>query len=127
MDVVFWTEEMPASGIDVNLARGSATMQASDMFVLDHHDLGNAIGGGGPSPLPGTTSFRVQWRGVDQRLNLAVDDPKRGRYAGEIVRNSAQMQWSALVDEVSFVSDPMATSVSSFAEIGQVRNGMFLT
>ena len=52
-------------------------------------------------------------------------DPVYGGFAGEFVRNSAQMEWSAAVGDYTFVSDPIATSSSSFAEIGHERNGSF--
>jgi hypothetical protein len=44
-----------------------------------------------------------------------------GGFAGEFVRNSA----SAAVGDYTFVSDPIVTSSSSFAEIGHERNGSF--
>jgi hypothetical protein len=40
-------------------------------------------------------------------------------------RNSAQMEWSAAVGDYTFVSDPIVSSSSSFAEIGHERNGSF--
>jgi hypothetical protein len=116
---------MPPEGIETELAIGAADMQATDMFVRDHGDIPNALFGGGQFPLSGLTSFRVQWRGVDDRLDLRVDDPAKGQYAGEIVRNSARMEWTATVGKYSFVSDPIGTSSSMFAEMGQIRNGYY--
>jgi hypothetical protein len=46
-----------------------------------------------------------------------------GGFACEFVRNTAQMEWSATVGGHTLVSDPIATSSSSFAEIGHERNG----
>ena len=48
-----------------------------------------------------------------------------GGFAGEFVRNSAQMEWNAAVGDYTFVSDPMMTSSSSFVEIGHERNESF--
>jgi hypothetical protein len=48
-----------------------------------------------------------------------------GGFAGEFVRNTAQIEWNAAVGDYTFVSDPIATSSSSFAEIGHERNGSF--
>jgi hypothetical protein len=48
-----------------------------------------------------------------------------GGFAGEFVRNTAQMEWTATVGDYTFVSDPLATSSSSFAEIGREWNGSF--
>jgi hypothetical protein len=35
------------------------------------------------------------------------------------------MEWNAVVGDYTLVSDPIATSFSSFAEIGHERNGCF--
>jgi hypothetical protein len=70
-------------------------------------------------------SFTVIWSGVDERLNIRNDDPVYGGFAGTFIRNTAQMDWTATVGDFTFVSDPLATSSSSFAEIGQERNGVF--
>jgi hypothetical protein len=48
-----------------------------------------------------------------------------GGFAGEFVRNAAQMEWTATVGDLVFRSAPLATSSSSFAEIGHERNGSF--
>ena len=95
------------------------------MAILDYGDIGNALFGGGAPAIPGTVSFKVVWNGVDQRLNLKNTDPVYGGFAGEFIRNSAQMEWSAEVGDYTLVSDPIATSSSSFAEIGHERNGSF--
>ena len=79
----------------------------------------------GPPPTPGTVSFKLDWSGVNERLNIKNTDPVYGGFAGEFVRNTAQMEWSAAVGDYTFVSDPIATSSSSFAEIGHERNGSF--
>jgi len=74
---------------------------------------------------PGSVSFRVVWSGVGQRVNIRNTDPTYGGFAGEFVRNAAQMEWTATVGNYTFVSDPLATSSSAFAEIGHERNGSF--
>jgi hypothetical protein len=52
-------------------------------------------------------------------------DPVFGGFAGEFIRGGAQMEWTAKVGDFMFVSDPISTSSSSFAEIGHERNGSF--
>src|SRR4029077_17402575 len=79
-----------------------------------------------PSPLPtGLVSATVVWSGVQQRVNIRNTDPVFGGFAGEFIRNKAQMEWTATVGDYTFVSDPLATSSSDFAEIGHERNGSF--
>ena len=122
---LFWTVEIPESGVVVELGAGSASLQATNVAVLDYGNIGNALFGGGPLPIPGTVSFKVVWSGVNQRVNIRNTDPVYGGFAGEFVRNSAQMEWTATVGGLTFVSDPISTSSSLFAEIGQERNGSF--
>ena len=88
--------------------------------MRDFHDFSNALGGG-PS-LPAKVSFEVRWSGIDDRVNITN---RSNDFGGEFVRNSAQMEWSAIVGDFSFVSDPLSTSSSSFAELGTERNGSF--
>jgi hypothetical protein len=122
---LFWTLQIPADGVNVQLGKGSASMKASNVPILDYGVGGNAIFGGGPAPIPGAVSFRVVWSGVNERLNLKNNDPVYGGFAGEFVRNSAQMEWTGTVGDLTFVSDPIETSSSGFAEIGHERNGSF--
>jgi hypothetical protein len=124
---LFWTVEIPVTGIEVQLGIGSASLQASNVAILDYGTIGNALFGGGPPPIPGTVSFKVVWSAVyqSQRVNIRNTDPVYGGFAGEFVRNAAQMEWTAAVGDYTFVSDPIQTSSSSFAEIGRERNGSF--
>ena len=131
---LFWTIQIAddrqgddANGVDVNLGTGSASLQVTNAPILDYGSLGNALFGGGPPPVPGTVSVRVDWQGVNQRLNIRNTDPVFGGFAGEFVRNAAQMQWSATVGDFLFESDALGTSSSSFAEIGKERNGVFFS
>jgi hypothetical protein len=64
----------------------------------------------------------VVWSGVSQRVNIRNTDPTYGGFAGEFIRNTAQMEWTATVGDYTFVSDPLATSSSAFAETGHERN-----
>ena len=122
---LFWTLEIPGDAIQVNPGKGSAVMVANHIPILDYHDIPNALFGGGPAPIPGTVSFKVMWSGVKERLNIRNTDSVYGGFAGEFVRNDAQMEWTATVGDYQFVSAPLATSSSSFAEIGKERNGAF--
>jgi hypothetical protein len=100
-------------------------MQAFNVPVLDYGNIGNALFGGGPPPIPATVSFRVEWSGVAERVNIRNEDPVYGGFAGQFVRNAAKMEWTAMVGPYRFVSDSLPTSSSTFAEIGHERNGSF--
>jgi hypothetical protein len=120
---LFWTIAIPGDGIDVNPGAGRAIMEAADVPIHDYGTFENDITGG--PGVPGSVSFKVQWSGVNERLNIRNTDPTYGGFAGEFVRNAAQMEWTATVGDLVFVSAPLATSSSSFAEIGHERNGSF--
>jgi len=131
---LFWTIQIAddrqgddGNSVDVNLGAGSALLQASNAPIFDYGDIVNAIFGGGPPPVAGVVSFRVEWHGVQQRLNIRNTDPVFGGFAGEFVRNAAQMQWTAQVGDFLLESDALGTSSSSFAEIGHERNGVFFS
>jgi hypothetical protein len=59
---------------------------------------------------------------VDDRANVKN---RANGFAGEFVRNQAQMSWTATAGGYHYVSAPLSTSASSFAEIGSERNGSF--
>jgi hypothetical protein len=105
-------------------------MSVTNLAVEDYHDFANAIGGGPGIPgtsVPAQVSFSVVWSGVNIRANVknTAAPADGGGFAGELVRNVAQMEWSATVGDLQYVSDPLATSASAFAEIGHERNGFF--
>ena len=130
-DGLFWTLALPDNSVTVHLGSGFAALAATNLPINDYHDFGNALGGGGPGiPGPATPaqlSFRVVWSGVSSRANVrnTASPLDGGGLAGEFVRNAAQMEWSAAVGDLQYVSDPLATSTSAFAEIGHERNGSF--
>jgi hypothetical protein len=101
-------------------------MEADDVPILDYVTGRNALfEGNNPPPTPGSVSFNVVWSGVDERINIRNDDPVYGGFAGTFIHNTAQMEWTATVGDFTFVSDPLVTSSSLFAEIGWERNGTF--
>ena len=65
---LFWTLQIPDGSVQVELGKGSATLQASDVPIFDYGDIPNALFGGGPPAVPGTVSFKVLWSVRHQRL-----------------------------------------------------------
>ena len=126
-DGLFWTIAIPDEGIEVYLGKGVASMEATHVPINDYGDFGNALFGGGPAPIPGVVSFTVEWSGVNERVKVQNTNPPAsgGGFAGEFIRNAARMEWTATVGDLTFVSDPLETSSSLFAEIGHERNGRF--
>jgi hypothetical protein len=125
---LFWTIEIPGDGIQVKLGKGIASMAADDVPILDYGTIPNALFfGDDPTPTSGSVSFKVVWRGANERLNIQNTGPVFGGFAGEFIHNAAQMEWTATVGDLMFVSDPLETSSSVFAEIGHERNGSFFS
>lgn len=130
-DGLFWTLALPEDSVTVHLGSGFASLVGTNLRIDDYRDFGNALGGGGPgipgAALPAQVSFKVVWGGVNSRANVRnTGSPlDGGGFAGEFIRNAAQMEWSAIVGNLQYVSDPLGTSASVFAEIGHERNGSF--
>ena len=120
---MFWTTRLASNNVGgVNPGAGRAVYQATNVRILDFHNIPNALFGGGAPPEPGVVSFEVRWFGVDDRVN--INNPSNG-FAGEYVRGQARMEWTATVGDLRYVSDPIETSSSEFAELGHERNGSF--
>ena len=119
---LFWTTALPAGSVSVSPGSGRASVQVSNLAVLDYGDFINSLFGGGPPPVPTNLSYKIDWFGGSGRDNIV--NPDDG-FAAEFVRGSAQMEWSATRGDYSFVSAPASTSESIFAEVGQERNGIF--
>jgi hypothetical protein len=106
----------------VDPEEGHAVLQADNVHVYDFHNIGNALFGGGPAPVAGVVSFKVKWSGDETRVD--VNNTKSG-FAASFIRNQAQMEWSAVSGGYRYVSAPLHTSDSTFAEIGHERNGTY--
>ena len=119
---LFWTMALPTD-VDVQLGNGTAIMRGTGLRMPDFGDFTNSLFGGKPTA-PATVSFTVRWSGVESRANVVNTGDG---HAGEFVRSRAQMEWSAIVGDYEFVSAPMSTSSSDFAEIGHERNGVFFS
>ena len=117
---LFWTIPLHPQSVVANPGAGRAIYKAEDVQIEDYGDLNAAFSGA--AGIPATVSFEVRWSGVDKRVSLHDRD---AGFAAEFVRGKAQMQWSAVVGDYRFTSDPLSTSSSDFAEIGTMRNGTF--
>jgi hypothetical protein len=99
-------------------------MRANDLPTFDFFTIPNALFRFlSPVSVPGTCSFDIRWSGpVTDRSR--IDDPVVG-FSGEFVLSQATMSWSAATaDGFHFVSNP-ADTVSAFAQLGKMRNGVF--
>jgi hypothetical protein len=123
---LFWTVPIDDDAVTVQFGAGKAGMIVNQVKLFDFFNIPNAILRFLPTvSIDATCSFDIQWSGpVNSRSR--VNDPAVG-FAGEFVYSQATMQWSASrADGSSFVSDPSGTT-SVFAQLGQMRNGVFYT
>ena len=115
---------MPADSVDVHFGAGKGSMSGSNISVSDYFNIPNALFRFlVPASVPATCSFDIQWSGpVTDRSQ--VRDATVG-FGGDFVLSQATMTWSAeRSDGFRFVSNP-ADTVSAFAQLGQMRNGVF--
>jgi hypothetical protein len=92
-------------------------MHVADLDVEDYGNVVNALQDG-PS-VEATVSFDVSWNGVNERVKIRNHTTD---FAGEFIRNSATLVWSAEEAGFSFQSD---SHPAGFATIGHERNGSF--
>src|SRR5438128_409321 len=94
-DGLFWTIAMPDKGIDVHFGKGVASMEATNVPINDYVNFGNTLlPPQDYTPIPGVVSFTVEWSGVNERVKVQNNDPPAsgGGFAGEFIRNAAQME-----------------------------------
>jgi hypothetical protein len=103
-------------------------MKAIKVPIYDYGTLQNALFmGSNPPPVPGWVSFKVVWLGGTASVPVNSTDPTKGIFSGTFAQCTAQMEWQAQAGDFSFESDPLEASSSTFAEIGQETNGVYLT
>jgi hypothetical protein len=122
-DRTFWTGAIPNHSVNLNPGKGTADMHVRDLDVEDYFSLGNALAQG--HSVSATASFEVHWRGPVTRT-VTVSDPVNA-FTGTYNEDQARVAWRASEAGFTFVSDPLATSKTVFAEIGRERNGNFFS
>jgi hypothetical protein len=100
-------------------------MSAANLSLFDFFDIPNAIFRfEDPVSANATCSFDIQWTGPVTSRG-PVTGPPDTHSKGQLVMTEATMSWSASNDlGFTYVSDPSKT-VSVFAQLGRVRNGVF--
>lgn len=98
-------------------------MSAANVALEDYFDIPNALFRFEvPPSVPATCSFDINWTGpVSSRGPVTTPGSE-----GQLVMTAATMTWSASnALGFSFVSNPSGTT-SVFAQLGHVRNGVFV-
>ena len=96
-------------------------MDVRNLETEDYYDFVNAVLDG-PS-LEALVSFRVEWaRSHDKRRFRNVEQ----QYYAKMVFTSASCAWTGETSEARYVSD-RGSSISVYAQVGQMRNGAFFS
>lgn len=106
-------------------------MHASNVRLPDYHDILNAIGGGGPKPVPSHVSFDVRWHGRGH--HRTIRDTRFG-FEGRYVTGKTTVAFTASQDGggVIYRSDPAGQYHPTVKQggagspaVGRERNGAF--
>jgi hypothetical protein len=119
---LFWTSCIDSHDVAVNPGNGRASMSVSDLEIPDHFNGDNAIVLG-PSE-PGVVSFHIEWTKSNDKRQFRYDPEQ---WLANVVINEARAEWEGETAKAHYVSDPLATSASLFAEVGHERNGVFFS
>ena len=114
-----------------DLAAGTASLHANNICVFDAFTVANSLNVARPlgNLVKGViNSLRIEWSSVQRRVTGFADSVDQFR--GNFVETSAQIEVTATTPLSTghgfrFVSDPGATTVSHFAQIGNEQNGVF--
>src|ERR1700737_1772559 len=108
---------------DIELGDGTTHLSATDLVLQDYFSIPNALLHFlSPLSVGASCSFYVQWSGpVTSKVPVTTPGS-----SGELSMCQATMTWSANNDlGFSFVSEPSGTT-SAFAELGRIKNGVFV-
>jgi hypothetical protein len=128
---LFWTIAISRRSLEVDPGTGRARLRGQGLAVTDHHDIVNAIFGGGPTPVPAHVSFDVRWSGDGHRQRIR--DATFG-FVGQYVAGPATISFTAQDDagNVLFSSDPEGQynptpdqGGAGSPAVGHERNGVF--
>jgi hypothetical protein len=121
---LFWTIPIGNGAIDVDPSTGQARLRGQSVKVTDFHDFFNAVGGGGPTPVPARVSYDVRWSGGGG--SQVLRDATFG-FVGEYVSGPASITFEAMDDHgtVIYRSDAAAQSNVGQPAVGTERNGVF--
>ena len=100
-------------------------MSVSDLEIPDYFNWPNAAELG-PSE-PGVVSFHIEWTKSRDKRRFSNGAGTPDQWRANVVINTAKAEWEGETAKAHYVSDPLATSQSLFAEVGHERNGVFFS
>lgn len=128
---LFWLVSAPHDAVQVRLGSGTASVQMTDVPVLDAHDIANALTGGAglanpPIPpiaaVPATVSFDIEWSNVLEQAK--VTNEAQG-FTGQFWKTGATIKWSSNQEGFSFDSEAPDPARNIYSVIGHTHSGVF--
>jgi hypothetical protein len=128
---LFWTIAVPADSVEIDLDNATASLQITDLPIIDAHDLANNLTNGqgftNPpippiAPVPATVSFDIGWSGV---VTQAEVTNQAEQFTGQFIETIATIKWSASQAGFDFVSEDPNPARNFYSVIGHERNGVF--
>jgi hypothetical protein len=113
---------LPSDTVTVDLDAGTATLEVHDLHMKDYFTFENSLLGNGRPPVPTVVSFKVEWKAegpVNEFDNTAQ------QFQGKFRNALAHMEYTGRAGHFQFESDPLDSSVTEAAELGQESNGAF--
>jgi hypothetical protein len=117
---LFWTVPIDKNSVKVDPGSGRASLVVTDLDMEDYFNIINALQDGASNGA--AVSFEVHWTAGIKHFK--VRDEATGM-AGEFIKNTATMAWSAASGGQTYASGPEESSSSLSAQVGHERNGVF--
>ena len=117
---LFWLVSAPHDAVQVRLGSGTASVQMTDVPVLDAHDIKNALTGG--PTVPATVSFDIEWSNVLEQAKVTND--MQG-FTGQFWKTGATIKWSSNQEGFSFDSEAPDPARNVYSVIGHTHSGVF--
>jgi hypothetical protein len=129
---LFWTAPITPSSVEVNFDEGEAELEIRNYCVLDAFTIPNSVDAAHPLGHPVAAvinCLKMRWSGIKEMTSFTSTDPL-DHFAGDFIENSTTMELDVTTlpstgHGFHFVSDPPATTITNFAQIGKERNGKF--
>jgi len=132
-----WNAPLPDESVKVDLGKGTASLHAKNIVLFDAFTVPNSLNSFHPLGRVDSimNSLRMEWSTNFTKSWTDCEDAFRG----DFYEGKATIEVTATTPPTpattcpaqparhgfKFVSDPAATTISHFAQIGRERNGVF--
>ena len=122
---LFWILPVPDNSVQVNASAGTGSLALKDLKIENYHDLFNALEDGPSKNV--LLTFECRWNNPIGSAQLLRNPDPTELFVTTFSQTHAEVVWSFQGPDAAFVSDPAATSVPVWAQIGIERNGFYFS